>query len=81
MFFDASQQIDTSKFQSDNVKVKAGETKPIDINMNGYNWAGFKIPDGKKVFFMGQDIKIDRSLVFTFYNSETTDLEVTIIRY
>ena len=48
--------------------------------MKVYKSLGFRVPDNKKVFFMGQDLKID-AFVFSFYNSEGAEVSVKIIKY
>lgn len=59
--------------------IPTNQTIPVEIPRR-YTWAGFKIPDNKKIFFMGQNLTPD-SLVFNFYNSENTDIEITIYKY
>jgi hypothetical protein len=68
------------KIETTPEKIEANKTRDVEIDMNGYKWVGFRIPNNQKVFFMGQDLKRD-SFVFSFYNSEAVDVDVSIIRY
>ncbi|KAA0780903.1 hypothetical protein [Bacillus sp. TE8-1] len=65
--------------ESEQKTIKTNETNPVEIKRS-YNWAGFKIPDNKKIFFMGQNLTPD-ALVFYFYNSENVDIDITIYKY
>ncbi|PGT76826.1 hypothetical protein [Priestia megaterium] len=60
--------------------IAANKTRDVEVDMKGYTWVGFRVPDNQKVFFMGQDLKLD-SFVFSFYNSENAPVDVKIIKY
>lgn len=61
------------------LELKGGESKTLDIPAPGNGmpfFAGFEIPDGKKVFYLGKDIAGTNTLKLKFYNSESTPVTI-----
>ncbi|PFT30402.1 hypothetical protein [Bacillus cereus] len=59
--------------------LQPGESKDLEIPApdNGKPFfAGFKIPDGKKVFYIGKDISGTDTLRLRFYNSDTAPVTI-----
>ncbi|MEN1938214.1 hypothetical protein AAIE21_22190 [Paenibacillus sp. 102] len=84
MFFSTEQikELDLTLLDEYDEVITKNSTRDVNISYVGFGWIGFRTPDNKKVYYMGQNLKQSENLlVFSFYNSEKTDVKVKIIRY
>ena len=72
---------DLSTISSDSYKIGANTTLKIKLGkINSFSVAYFRIPDNTKVFYLGDQIDLDKTVWNIFYNTENNDVYVDIYK-
>ncbi|MFJ8369539.1 hypothetical protein ACIQ61_25275 [Bacillus cereus] len=79
--------LNNTKLEDIDFTTMAGEQVPLPKNftskvkvgkLNQIQLAYFKLPNDKKIFYLGDSSEIDGTMYYHFFNSENDDLNVEI---